>query len=260
MPKDAIYARRNGAIATIYLNRPAKKNSLTVDMWRRLIGAIEDADRDTAVKVIVITGEGDTFSAGADIEEVEQAFANPKFGDTFADVTHDAQARLARNVKPTIAKVRGACMGGGCGIALCCDLRFADTGARFAITPAKLGIAYSLADTKRLMDMVGPARAKDILYTARILDASEAHALGMIDRLVPAPDLDAVVDAYAGQIASMSQYSTRATKRVAQMILDGATDDDRDSRRLFIDALSGADFKEGVSAFLQKRKPNFPVA
>ncbi len=257
---ETVYARRDGAIATLHLNRPAKRNALTLEMWRRLMALVEEADRDTAVKVIVVTGEGDTFAAGADIDEFEQTFSDPKVADQVAEITYESQKRLARNMKPTIAKVRGACVGGGCGIAICCDFRFADETAKFAITPAKLGIIYSVADTKRLVDTVGAARAKDILYTGRILDAEEARSVGLVDKVVPAAELDAVVLAYANQIAAASQFTARGAKRIVQMILDGAEDDTRETRRLFVDAFSGPDFKEGFAAFAQKRKPNFPVS
>lgn len=257
---ETVYVRRDGAIATLHLNRPAKRNALTLEMWRRLMALVEEADRDTAVKVIVVTGEGDTFAAGADIDEFEQTFSDPKVADLVAEITYESQKRLARNMKPTIAKVRGACIGGGCGIAICCDFRFADETAKFAITPAKLGIIYSVADTKRLVDTVGAARAKDILYTGRILDAEEARSVGLVDKVVPAAELDAVVQAYANQIAAASQFTARGAKRIVQMVLDGAEDDTRETRRLFVDAFSGPDFKEGFAAFAQKRKPNFPVS
>ncbi len=257
---DTVYARRDGAIATLHLNRPAKRNALTLEMWRRLMTLVEDADRDTAVKVIVVSGEGDTFAAGQDIDEFEHIFSDPKVAEQVAEITYESQKRLARSMKPTIAKIRGACVGGGCGIAVCCDFRFADPSAKFAITPAKLGIIYSVADTKRLVDTVGPSRAKDILYTGRILDAPEALAIGLVDKVVDPAELDAVVLAYANQIAASSQFTTRGAKRIVQMVLDGADDDTRDTRRLFVDAFSGPDFREGFTAFTQKRKPNFPVS
>lgn len=257
---DAIVVERAGPVATVTLNRPAKRNALSIEMWRRMIALVDELDRDTAVKVVVVTGSGEAFAAGADIDEFEQSLSDPKLGELVAEVTSSAQRRLARNAKPTIAKIRGACVGGGCGIALCCDLRFADETAKFAITPAKLGLVYSLADTKRLVDIVGPARAKDMLFTGRLLGADEAHRIGLVDRLLAAGDLDAAVAAYAADIAATSQFSARGNKRMVQMIIDGATDDDRDTRRLFVDAFSGADFKEGVTAFIHKRKPVFPVA
>ena len=258
--RTSIYIDRDGPIATVHLNRPSKRNALTLDMWQRLSAAVEELDRDTATKVVVITGEGDAFAAGADIDEFEQAFADPQAGERVAEITYQSQRRLARNAKPTIAKVRGPCIGGGCGIALCCDLRFADDTAKFGITPAKLGLVYSVADTKRLVDTVGPARAKDLLYTGRIVDAAEAHAIGLVDQCLATADLDAAVRKYALQIAAASQFTARATKHIVQMIMDGATDDNHETRRLFVDAFSGADFKEGFSAFTRKRKPAFPVA
>jgi enoyl-CoA hydratase/carnithine racemase len=257
--REAIYVDRTGAVATLHLNRPAKRNALNLDMWQRLITVVDALDEDPAVKVIVVTGAGQAFAAGADIDEFEKSFADPKVAEAVAETTYQAQRRLARNAKPTIAKIRGACIGGGCGIALCCDLRFADPTAKLAITPAKLGLIYSLADTKRLVDTVGPARAKDILYTGRILDAAEALAVGLVDRVVPAADLDAAVETYAGQIAEASQFSVRGTKQIIHMILDGATDDTAETRRHFVRAFSEPDFKEGFAAFTGKRKPVFPV-
>jgi enoyl-CoA hydratase/carnithine racemase len=259
MPTDSVYARLDAAVATITLSRPAGRNALTVDMWERLSPLIEQMDRDTAVRVVVVTGEGESFAQGTDMAEVERAFHDMAFGIRMADAVQEAERRLMRNIKPTIAKIRGVCSGGGIGIALSCDLRFADSTASFTLPLTKLGMVYSLADTKRLMDKVGMSRAKDLLYTGRALSAEEALACGLIDFLVPPAGLDRAVADYAADVASMSQYSTRATKRIVQMILDGATEDTRDSRRLYIDAFSGADFREGVAAFIEKRKPNFPV-
>jgi len=248
---------REGAVATIHLNRPDKRNALSVAMWRELLACVEKANTDAAVKVIVVTGEGQAFAAGADIDEFKQTFTDPAAADAVAEVTYSAQKRLHRNAKPTIAKIRGACVGGGCGVALCCDLRFADTTAKLGITPGKLGLIYTVADTKRLVDAVGPAAAKDILYTGRILDASEALSVGLIDRLLAPADLDQAVADYAAAICAASQFSARGTKEIVQMILDGADDDTPKTRKLFVDAFSGPDFKEGFTAFAEKRKPKF---
>jgi len=172
-------------------------------------------------------------------------------------VTYDALKVLHRFPKPTIAMIRGACVGGGCGIALCCDLRFADTTAKLGITPGKLGLVYSLADTKRLIDAVGPARAKDILYTGRILTAEDALSAGLLNRLVEPDDLERTVTAFADDICKASQFSAEATKKIAGMILDGAADDTPETRQLFIDSFSGDDFHEGFTAFKEKRTPDF---
>jgi enoyl-CoA hydratase/carnithine racemase len=248
---------RDGPVATIHLNRSDKRNALSMEMWRRLMELVAEADEDDAVKVVVVTGEGPSFAAGADIDEFKGVFTSAKTAKAVADITYRAQKRLHRNAKPTIAKIRGACVGGGCGLALCCDLRFADTTAKLGITPGKLGLIYTLADTKRLVDAVGAAKAKDILYTGRLLDAEEAKSLGLIDRLVAPDQLDGAVAAYAGEICAASQFSARGTKQIVRMILDGVADDTPKTRKLFVDAFTGPDFKEGFTAFGEKRKPKF---
>lgn len=257
MSKPAVYLDREGAVGTIHLNRPDKRNALSMAMWQALMDAVEQADADPLIKVIVVTGEGQAFAAGADIDEFKQTFTDPKAAEAVADITYRSQKRLHRNAKPTIAKIRGACVGGGCGLALCCDLRFADSTAKLGITPGKLGLIYTLADTKRLVDAVGPSKAKDILYTGRILGAEEALKIGLIDRLVAPEALDQAVADYAAEIAAASQFSARGTKQIIQMILDGVEDDTAATRQLFVDAFKGADFKEGFTAFGEKRKPKF---
>jgi enoyl-CoA hydratase/carnithine racemase len=226
-------------------------------MWQAVMDAVEQADADPAVKVIVVTGEGQAFAAGADIDEFKQTFTDPKAAEAVADITYRSQKRLHRNAKPTIAKIRGACVGGGCGLALCCDLRFADATAKLGITPGKLGLIYTLADTKRLVDAVGPAKAKDILYTGRILDAEEALKIGLIDRLTAPEALDQAVADFAAEIAAASQFSARGTKQIIQQILDGVDDDTAATKQMFVEAFKGADFKEGFMAFGEKRKPKF---
>lgn len=221
---------------------------------------VEMAEKDPAIKVIIVTGEGGVFAAGADIEEFGQTFTDPQAATIAAETTYNSQKRLYRASKPTIAKIRGACVGGGCGIALCCDLRFADTTARFGITPAKLGLFYTLSDTKRLVDAVGPSQARDILYTGRIFAADEAHSIGLINRLTQPEHLDDTVADYAAEVCGASQFSVRASKGVVQDILDGATDDEPENLKKFAAAFSGEDFKEGHVAFMEKRKPNFPFS
>ena len=257
MSKPTVYLDQEGSVATIHLNRPDKRNALSIVMWQQLLDAVAQADVDPSVKVVIITGEGQAFAAGADIDEFKQVFTDPKVGQAVADITYRSQMRLQRNAKPTIAKIRGSCIGGGCGIALCCDMRFADDSAKLGITPGKLGLIYTLADTKRLLDVVGPAKAKDILYTGRILGAEEALSIGLIDRLVAPGDLDKAVVDYAAEICAASQFSARGTKQIIQQILDGASDDTPATRRLFIDAFAGPDFKEGFAAFAEQRKPKF---
>jgi enoyl-CoA hydratase/carnithine racemase len=165
------------------------------------------------------------------------------------------QVTLARAPKPTIAAVDGDCIGGGCGLALACDLRVASPRARFGITPAKLGLVYPLHDTKLLVDVVGPAQAKRLLYTAGLIDAREAHRIGLVDIL--ADDLASAVGELTTSIAAASPHSQRASKAIIRRILDGTVDDDPASSTEFDDAFQGEDFREGVAAFLGKRAPRF---
>lgn len=257
MPDDAIYLDRTGPHAVLRLNRPDKRNALNLAMWLRLIELLAEAEADPSVRLLIVTGEGPAFAAGADIDEMKAVFDDPKAADSIAEVTSQSQRALHRFPKPTIAMIRGACVGGGCGIALCCDLRFGDTSAKLGITPGKLGLVYSLADTKRLIDAVGVSNAKDILYTGRILAADEAQTLGLLDRLCADDQLESEVHAFADRVCAASQYSAEATKKIAHMILDGAEEDTPETRALFVDAFSGDDFREGFEAFTAKRTPNF---
>jgi len=257
MSDNLIIIEKKGGVATILLNRPKKRNALSLSMWSRIIDLVKEAEEDNDIKVIVLTGEGKAFAAGADIDEFESVFSDPASAKRTAGVTYDSQKQLSRCSKPTIAMIRGACVGGGCGLALHCDLRIADTTARFGITPGKLGLVYSLQDTKRLLEAVGPSKAKEILYTGKIIDASEALSIGLIDHLVEPELLTEAVWTLADEIGAASQFSVRATKKILQMILDGTKDDTEETRRLFVDAYAGDDFKEGYQAFKQKRAPKF---
>lgn len=257
MSADAIYLDKTGPHTVLRLNRPDKRNALNLDMWRRMIDLLAEAEADPDIRLLVVAGEGSAFAAGADIDEMKAVFEDPKTAATIAEVTYESQKALHRFPKPTIAMIRGACVGGGCGIALCCDLRFADVSAKVGITPGKLGLIYSLADTKRLVDAVGPSAAKDILYTGRIIKADEALALGLLDRVVETEALEAEVHTFADQICATSQFSAESTKSIVQMILDGGADDTSETRTLFVDAFSGDDFREGFEAFAEKRTPNF---
>ena len=260
MSQEAVYMNCDGAVATIHLNRSDKRNALNSAMWARLIDMVDAAEVDKDIKVIVVTGESGAFAAGSDIEELGRSLTDPAVAERAGDITYRSQMRVRRAAKPTIAKIRGACVGGGCGIALCCDLRFADTTARFGITAGKLGLIYSVADTKRLVDVVGQSRAKDILFTGRVFGAAEALDFGLIDWLVEPKDLDRAVSEYAAQICDASQVSARANKAIIHSILDGLADDTPHTRKLFVDGFKGADFKEGQAAFMEKRKPIFTAS
>lgn len=255
---DAIVLQTADDIATLTLNRPGKRNALTQAMWRALPPAIAAVEADTSIKVLILTGAGGHFAAGADIGEFETVYATRDSAAAYTAEIAAGMDAVARLTKPTIAAVSGACVGGGLGLALCCDLRLATDQAKLGITPGKLGLMYSLGDTRRLVEAVGASAAKDILFTGRILTSQEALLIGLIDAAVPVDGFDAVVAAKAAAISVASQWSARQTKAVVRLILDGQIEDDDITRGWFLDALEGEDFLEGRDAFLQKRTPAFP--
>lgn len=247
---------REGALARLVLDRPDKRNALDLSMWGAIAPALAPLAEDARVRLLVIEGAGAHFAAGADIAEFDAAYRTRDDAIANHKLMMTAMAAIEDFPAPTVAAIRGACVGGGLGLALCADLRFAQEGARFGVTPAKLGLSYGLADTRRLVTAVGTSAAKDILFTGRLMEATEAKAIGLIDRL--GPDVSALLDAFTAELAAASGASARAIKQVFRMLRDGATEDGDASRALFADAFSGADFREGMTAFLDKRTPKFP--
>lgn len=241
-----------GAVARLRIDRAAKRNAFDQAMWELLPVLVERAMADPAVRVLVLgAAEPGAFSAGADIAEFAAGARDPAWRAANQAAIARAMETLAAAPKPTIARIEGDCVGGGCGLALACDLRVATSAARFGITPARLGLVYSLHDTKLLVDLVGPAQAKRILFTAALIDAGEAHRIGLVDML------DADADALAATIAANAPHTLREAKAMVRRILGGQSADDAATRALFAEAFTSADFEEGVSAFLAKRAPVF---
>jgi enoyl-CoA hydratase/carnithine racemase len=258
MTEQPIYLATRGAVAELVLNRPAKRNALSTEMWRAIPKLTAEAADDPEVKVLILRGAtAEAFCAGADIGQFDQVHASSETRQVYRSVVGAAYAALAGLTKPTIAMVRGVCFGGGCALALCCDLRYADPSARFCIPPARLGLAYSLKETKRLVDLVGPAKAKEMLMGAKVIEAEEALRIGLATRLFEAADLERETQAFAGQLCALSQFTIRAVKQIVAEIVNGAVEDTDLSRRLFESQFEGPDYIEGRRAFLEKRKPAF---
>ena len=246
------------AIATLVLNRPESHNAIRLGMYQALPGVLAGVEADASVKVLVVRGAGrKAFASGADISEFRQVRANAQTAKAYNEHVAAAEQALEGLSKPTIAMVHGYCIGGGCGLALACDLRFADEQASFAITPAKLGLVYSLESTKRLVDVVGPAQAKWILMSGQRVNAARAHQIGLADELVPADDLEKLTHEFAELLCTRAQFSIRATKQIVTRILAGQTADDEQSRHLRNSSFDTDDYAEGVRAFLEKRRPQF---
>lgn len=255
---EHVVLRKDGDIAWLVLNRPEKRNALNLAMWQRLPDLLAEVEGEQGVKVLVVRGaDARAFSAGADISEFEELRSTPEDALRYNDTSERAEHALRNLSKPTIALVQGPCIGGGCGLAVACDLRFCDDTARFGITPAKLGIVYGLQATKALIDTVGPSNAKEILFTGLHVPSDWALHMGLVNAIVPAAELESHVIEIARTIASRAQSSVRATKRMTRLILDGLADDDEESRQLRIGSFTSQDYREGVRAFLEKRPPDF---
>jgi len=258
MTKPAIYLEKDGAIGWLVLNQPDRRNALSRAMWEAMPDLLREAQDDAAIRVLVVRGVDEkAFAAGADISEFEKVHASPETSQAYNRIVQEAERGLSRFPKPTIAMIQGPCVGGGCGIAVACDLRFADETARFGIPPAKLGLVYSLHDTKLVVDKIGPARAMDMLYTGRLVKADEALRIGLIDRVFSPDAVEEETRNYCEALAEVSQFSVRATKKIVRMILDGVAEDTTETLEMFDDAFRGEDYREGRSAFMEKRKAKF---
>ena len=253
----SLILRREGRRASIVIDRPGKKNAIDEAAWRALTDVAAAIAADPEVAVVVVRGAGGAFSAGADIGEfVALAEADEARRDAFADAVRDGEEAVASIPQPTIALIDGACVGGGCQIALACDMRIAGSTARFGVTPAKLGIVYPVASTRRLVTAVGPSAAKELLFTGRLIDAETAAAIGLVDRAVRLERLEAEVDELAAAIAANSQYSLAAAKRTVDALGDPEPDLAA-LEALWRGGFSGEDLVEGARAFLDKRPPRF---
>jgi enoyl-CoA hydratase/carnithine racemase len=245
-----------GAVAVLTIDRPEKRNAMSFEMWSALPGLLEKVAADDSVRALVIRGT-DHFSAGADISEFSTLRADPAGARRYGAAVHAGERSIATLDKPTIAAVTGVCVGGGCEIALACDMRVAADDARFGITPAKLGIVYSATSTKQLVDAVGPAWARQILFTAELVDAATALRIGLVNELHPAAEVVPRAVALAETMASRAQVSVRGAKTIINRITEGSYDEDEAVLALYEASVTSTDYAEGVRAFLEKRPPRF---
>ncbi|MDJ0465658.1 enoyl-CoA hydratase/isomerase family protein [Streptomyces sp. H27-C3] len=241
-------------VATVVISNAAKRNAMTAQMWRALPGLLERFAADPEVRALVLTGEGDTFCAGADISSLRAPDRGPVDGllpdDAPQDLAVRAEEALAAFPKPTLAAVRGYCVGGGCQLAAACDLRFAEEGASFGVTPARLGIVYPASSTRRLAALVGPSAAKYLLFSAELIDPERALRTGLVDEVLPAGQLDKRVTEFTRVLALRSQLTQAATKE----FIAGRSDRDAHWAK---EARGSGDTAEGVAAFLERRTPRF---
>lgn len=252
MNDTAVYLVRKGDTATLVLNRPSRRNAISGTMWETLPGLLREAAEDSEVRLLKVTGAGDHFAAGADISEFETVYSTAESSAQYATVIADALGALEEFAKPTLAVIRGSCVGGGVSIAAACDLRVAERSARFAVTPGKLGLVYPYDDVRRLVRLVGEAGAMDLLLSGRLIGAEEALRIRLVNRV--SDDVEKSASELQDDILSNSQWSAQATK---MMIGHVARGDRSAGQALFLSGFEGEDFQTGFRAFLAKEKPGF---
>ncbi len=242
----------DGNVAHLLIDRADKRNAFNMEMWQTMPALLDQAERNTEARVLVLrAADGRAFCAGADIKELLANKDDARWRSENQAAINTVQHKLTRLNMPTIAWVEGDCVGGGCGLALACDMRVATGAARFGITPAKLGLVYPLHDVKLLVDLIGPGQARRMLYTGVLHDADEAERIGLIEQIADSPD-----DAIA-QLLSASPHSIRQSKRMIRFVLDGQSAESEETAQMFADAFTMPDFAEGTRAFVDKRKPEF---
>ena len=256
---DRLLAEKKDGIGWITFNNPARHNAVSYEMWQALPVVLADFAADPAVRVVVLKGAGEkAFVAGADISQFKEKRSSEDAVQAYNKAADDASRALQECPIPTIAMVRGYCIGGGTAIAVNCDIRIAADNAKFGVPAGKLGLGYRFVGIKRLTDVVGPAFTAEIFFTARQFDAQEALQMNLVNRVVPAADLEKYTTDYAMVIAGNAPLTIASVK--ASLIEYGKEPAKRDLEKLqrMVDVCyTSADYKEGQTAFMEKRKPVF---
>jgi len=254
-----ILVQHDGPIATVVFNRPAMRNAISLAMWTEIARVTEELGKDESVRAIVYRGAGTlAFASGADISEFTEQRKDTESALRYNAQTGAAYTTIRECSKPTVAMIFGFCMGGAMAVAMACDLRFAAEGAKFGIPAARLGIIYGADSVGQLVDLVGPAYAKDILYSARTIEDREAMAMGFIQRLLPEDELERYTYDYLRKVADNAPLSVRGAKVIIESYLLGLTEERRRKLRdRTIEATESEDYREGTRAFLEKRAPRF---
>jgi enoyl-CoA hydratase/carnithine racemase len=256
---DKMLARKDGNVGYLVFNNPERHNAVSMDMWDATRRILEDFAGDKDVRVVVLTGAGTkAFVSGADISKFGDERATLDAVAKYNELTEIAYTRVHDFPKPTIAMIRGYCIGGGVGIAVSCDMRICADNARFAVPAAKLGLGYDYAGLKRLIDVVGASFAKEIFFTARQFDAEEARIMGLANRVLPESELDTYVKNYADMIAANAPLTLSSVKFIVGEALKDESK--RDAARMAESVkhcFASRDYVEGRTAFMEKRKPVF---
>ena len=262
MATDKMISKVADGVGWMTFNNPERHNAISLEMWEAALEIMAEFAADPSVRVMVVSGAGGkAFASGADISKFKDERQEAAALSHYQTVTQQAYQALLDMTIPTIAMVRGYCIGGGTAVAVCCDIRICTENAKFGIPAAKLGLGYGFNRAKPLIDLVGPAFAKEMFFTARQFDAREAERMGLVNRVVADDALEATVEAMARAIAENAPLTIRTAKRVVGEVLKDASQRDLAALdRAVLECFNSSDYKEGQAAFMEKRNPRFTGA
>jgi enoyl-CoA hydratase/carnithine racemase len=256
---DKMLSRKEGGVGYLTFNNPERHNAVSLEMWEAASGILEEFKNDKTIRVVVLSGAGGkAFVSGADISKFESERSSKEAVDHYNVAVDKANTAVYEFPKPTIAMIRGYCIGGGVGLALCCDLRICSDNSKFGVPAAKLGLGYGFTGIKKLVDVVGPSFAKEIFYTARQFTAPEVLAMGLVNRMLPEAELEKYVADYAATISGNAPMTVDAVKFiVGEAVKPESKRDLKKAADLVAACFASKDYIEGRKAFMEKRKPAF---
>jgi enoyl-CoA hydratase/carnithine racemase len=254
---DELIIEQDGAVARLTVNRPEVRNALSIGIVQRIAQTLRGLSRDRAVRVFVLTGAGDrVFISGADVHEFREQLATPESALSYDAAAEQLQSALREVPQPVIARIQGHAVGSGTIVAASCDFRIAVRTAKFGIPVAKFGFLASVPDTLRLVQLVGPAKAKWLLMTGQLIEAPEAQAIGLIDQVVEPENLEATVNTLATTLAANAPLTIKATKQIIET-MTAPSANVASGAPWYAEIFRSRDFREGLDAFFTKRKPEF---
>jgi enoyl-CoA hydratase/carnithine racemase len=254
---DELIIEQDGAVARLTVNRPEVRNALSIGIVQRIAQTLRGLSRDRAVRVFVLTGAGDrVFISGADVGEFREQLATPESALSYDAAAEQLQSALREVPQPVIARIQGHAVGSGTIVAASCDFRIAVRTAKFGIPVAKFGFLAPVPDTLRLVQLVGPAKAKWLLMTGQLIEAPEAQAIGLIDQVVEPENLEATVNTLATTLAANAPLTIKATKQIIET-MTAPSANVASGAPWYAEIFRSRDFREGLDAFFTKRKPEF---
>ena len=259
MTTEKLIARKDGAVGWVIFNNPQKRNAMSLEMYEATAAALEEYAKDPAIRVVILKGEGDkAFISGADISQFKDRRSNAEQVRAAEAISERCNKAIRECPRPVIAMIRGYCMGGGLGIAVACDLRIASDDSRFGVPAARLGVGYRFGGIRRLSELVGPSFTAEIFYTGRQFNAQEALQMRLVNRVLPAAELEKYVTDYAATLTGNAPLTVAAVKRsLIELRKDPAERDLAACQKMVDDCFASEDYKEGQAAFMEKRKPVF---